>query len=52
MGEILNVETVKNVEAVNLSQAEEKDGVLFVPENAAKLNIEGGMIEVKNDEKK
>ena len=48
MGKIFKVEIVKDSKTVNLSQAEEKDGVLFVPENAAQLTIKGGGIEVEN----
>ena len=52
MGKVYDIETVKDIEAVNLSEAEEKDGVLFVPENAAELNIASGVtIEVTKDEK-
>ena len=52
MGKIYDIETVKDSKAVNLNEAETKDGVITVPENVAELNIASGVtIEVTKDEK-
>lgn len=52
MGKIYKVETVKGISPANLSEAEQKGDVVFVPETATQLTIEGGLVEmgVQEDE--
>ena len=52
MGKIYDIETVKDLEAVNLAEAVEKDGVITVPESAACLTVSGGRVEGVEDEEK
>lgn len=52
MGKIFNVEVLKDCKTVNLSDANEKDGTIYIPQNAAELTILGGAIEVEDEIKK